>query len=153
MLRATTGYNGATVELRLLAERAELVAAAGDCEANINGVGEFAATLRLEIAAPAIGGDKARRLTTDYPLVITPTFAPALARAKFLAEIASGDRKWLGGDSDDWGRRRRSESLRLDADFGHCFGNGGQRQFDFGRRERNGGQAVADLQCLAVAGD
>ena len=102
VLRAETNYNSVTVELRLLAEEAALIAAAGDCEANIESmVDEFAATLRLEIAAPAIGGDKARRLTTDYPLAIAPMFASD-AIAKFLAEIASGDRQWLGGDSDDW---------------------------------------------------
>ena len=102
VLRAETNYNGVTVELRLLAEEAALIAAAGDCEANIESVvDEFAATLRLEIAAPAIGGDRARRLTTDYPLAIAPMFASE-AIAVFLAEIASGDRKWLGGDSDDW---------------------------------------------------
>ena len=102
VLRAETNYNSVTVELRLLAEEAALIAAAGDCEANIASmVDEFAATLRLEIAAPAIGDDKARRLTTDYPLSIAPMFASD-AIAKFLAEIASGDRQWLGGDSDDW---------------------------------------------------
>ena len=102
VLRAATGYNGATAELRLLAENAELVAAEGDCEANINGAGEFAATLRLEIAAPAIGGDRARRLTTDYPLVIALPVASE-SEATFLAEIASGERQWLGGGDDDWG--------------------------------------------------
>ena len=104
VLRAETNYNGVTVELRLLAEEAALIAAAGDCEANIESVvDEFAATLRLEISAPAIDGDPARGLTTDYALRIVSGLL-AEARAKFLAEIASGDRKWLGGDSDDWDR-------------------------------------------------
>ena len=104
VLRAETNYNGVTMELRLLAEEAALIAAAGDCEANIESVvDEFAATLRLEIAAPAIGGDRARRLTTDYPLAVAPSFESP-ARAVFLAEIASGERRWLGGDSDDWDR-------------------------------------------------
>ena len=104
VLRAETNYNGVTMELRLLAEEAALIAAADDCEATIESVAdEFAATLRLEIAAAAIGGDRARRLTTDYPLAIAPMLEPD-ALAVFLAEIASGKRKWLGGDSDDWDR-------------------------------------------------
>ena len=104
VLRAETNYNSVTVELRLLAEEAALIAAEDDCEANIESVvDEFAATLRLEISAPAIDGDPARGLTTDYALRIVSGLL-AEARAKFLAEIASGDRKWLGGDSDDWDR-------------------------------------------------
>ena len=101
VLRAETNYNGVTVELRLLAEEAAL-AAAGDCEVNIiNAANEFFATLRLEIFAPAIDGDPARSLTTDYALRVASDIS-ALARAAFLAEIASGVRRWLGGDSDDW---------------------------------------------------
>ena len=83
VLRATTNYNGVTVDLRLLTGGDEkFVKAATDektenCEVGIQSDAvEFAATLRLEISAPAIGDDPAhaaRSLTTDYALRITLT--------------------------------------------------------------------------------
>ena len=103
-LRAETNYNRVTAKLILMTSGDEAFVAAGGCSARIvNSTGEFAATLRLEISAPATLDDPARSLTTDYALRIAPDLS-GQARAKFLAEIASGDREWLGGDSDDWDR-------------------------------------------------
>ena len=103
-LRAETNYNRVTAKLILMTSGDEAFVAAGGCSARIaNSTAEFAATLRLEISAPATLDDPARSLTTDYALRIAPDLS-GQARAKFLAEIASGDREWLGGDSDDWDR-------------------------------------------------
>ena len=97
VLRATTNYNGVTVDLRLLTGGDEkFVKAATDektenCEVGIQSDAvEFAATLRLEISAPAIGDDPAhaaRSLTTDYALRITLTES-TLPRADPLMIVA-----------------------------------------------------------------
>ena len=97
VLRATTNYNGVTVVLRLLTGGDEkFVKAATDektenCEVGIQSDAvEFAATLRLEISAPAIGDDPAhaaRSLTTDYALRITLTES-TLPRADPLMIVA-----------------------------------------------------------------
>ena len=93
----TTNYNGVTVDLRLLTGGDEkFVKAATDektenCEVGIQSDAvEFAATLRLEISAPAIGDDPAhaaRSLTTDYALRITLTES-TLPRADPLMIVA-----------------------------------------------------------------
>ena len=79
-MRAATNYNGVTIDLRLLTGGDEkFVKAATDektenCEVGIqSGAVEFAATLRLEISAPATLTYDARTLTTDYALQITLT--------------------------------------------------------------------------------
>ena len=80
VLRAQTNYNGTEVEMRLRANnRDDWLAYIDDCDARITGVGRdiVAATLRLEISAPATvidseRTDRARRLTIDYPLTIAP---------------------------------------------------------------------------------
>ena len=77
VLRAQTNYNGVMVDLRLLTGGDEKFVAATaekteNCEVAIqSGAIEFAATLRLEISAPATAGYSARSLTTDYALQIT----------------------------------------------------------------------------------
>ena len=65
-LRASTGYNNTTVEMRILTAKAgvALVASTG-CEAIVEGSGSFVATVRLEFSAPATAGYAARRLTVD----------------------------------------------------------------------------------------
>ena len=77
VLRARTNYNGVTVELSLLTvtggDQKFALAATDKCEVGIaNAPNEFAATLRLEISAPATAGYRARTLTTDYALRIAP---------------------------------------------------------------------------------
>ena len=107
VLRAQTNYNDITVELSLLTDGDQsFVAASNNCEVEFaNAAEEFAATLRLEISAPAIGADAARSLTTDYALRIAPDL-PADALAKFVAEIEEGDFDWFGdrgtANSLDW---------------------------------------------------
>ena len=107
VLRAQTNYNDITVELSLLTGGDQsFVAASNNCEVEFaNAAEEFAATLRLEISAPAIGADAARSLTTDYALRIAPDL-PADALAKFVAEIEEGDFDWFGdrgtANSLDW---------------------------------------------------
>ena len=107
VLRAQTNYNDITVELSLLTDGGQsFVAASNNCEVEFaNAAEEFAATLRLEISAPAIGADAARSLTTDYALRIAPDL-PADALAKFVAEIEEGDFDWFGdrgtASSLDW---------------------------------------------------
>ena len=104
VLRAETNYNNVTVEMSLLADGGERFIAASDCEVAFENMsGEFAATLRLEISAPAIGDDEARVLTTDYALRIAPDSLAAAraARAEFLAAIAAGDFNWFT-NTIDW---------------------------------------------------
>ena len=65
---------------------------------------EFAATLRLEISAPAIGDDPARSLTTDYALRIAPVDPLVVARKardEFVEKIAEGDFNWFA-NTVDW---------------------------------------------------
>ena len=161
VLRAKTNYNGVTVDLSLLTDATGVsFIAADDCDVEIGGAtGEFAATLRLEISAPATPDDRARGLTTEFALRIAPDPAAA-ARTKFVREIEAGDFNWFstggivgGRNFSRLGRRRRCESLRLDSDFGRHQRGDDRGHFDFGRRGRHGGQAVADLQCVAVASD
>ena len=101
-LRAITGYNNTTVEMRILAPNVTLVAATG-CEANVRGtLGEIAATVRLEFSAPATAGYAARRLTVDALRNFILPESPADARAVFLDEIASGAMRWQDLDPYDW---------------------------------------------------
>ena len=101
-LRAITGYNNTTVEMRILAPNVTLVAATG-CEANVRGtLGEIAATVRLEFSAPATAGYAARRLTVDVLRNFILPESPADARAVFLDEIASGAIRWRDLDPYDW---------------------------------------------------
>ena len=101
-LRAITGYNNTTVEMRILAPNVTLVAATG-CEANVRGtLGEIAATVRLEFSAPATAGYAARRLTVDVLRNFILPESPADARAVFLDEIASGAMRWRDLDPYDW---------------------------------------------------
>ena len=84
MLRAQTNYNGVTVELSLLTDGTQALAAIDmtateNCEIGFTNAGsEFGATLRLEISAPATAidstrTDPARILTVDYVLRIAPS--------------------------------------------------------------------------------
>ena len=60
--------------------------------------------MRLEISAPAIDGDPARSLTTDYALRIAPVdplVAAQKARAAFVEKIAAGDFNWFA-NTVDW---------------------------------------------------
>ena len=80
VLRAQTNYNGVTVELSMLTSEGANLSISADptaCEAIIEKADkEFAATLRLEISAPAASDDDpARTLTTDYALRIAPPAA------------------------------------------------------------------------------
>ena len=101
-LRAITGYNNTTVEMRILAPNVTLVASTG-CEANVRGtLGEIAATVRLEFSAPATAGYAARRLTVDVLRNFILPESPADARAVFLDEIASGAMRWRDLDPYDW---------------------------------------------------
>ena len=113
-LLAQTNYNGVTVKLNLITSgtQALVSVAATDthCEVGFaNAEDEFAATLRVEISAPATAGFDARSLTTDYALRIAPERLAA-AREMFVAEIARGDFNWFsnddskkfGGTSLDW---------------------------------------------------
>ena len=101
VLRARTKYNGVTVELSLLTvtggDQKFASAATDKCEVRIaNAPNEFAATLRLEISAPATAGYLARTLTTDYalhiaplpPLVIAAPEAPIMLAADASAGVA-----------------------------------------------------------------
>ena len=72
-------------------------AATDNCEVGIaNAPNEFAATLRLEISAPATAGYRARTLTTDYalhiaplpPLMIAAPEAPIMLAADASAGVA-----------------------------------------------------------------
>ena len=101
-MRAITGYNNTTVEMRILAPNVILVAATG-CKANVRGtLGEIAATVRLEFSAPATAGYAARRLTVDVLRNFILPESPADARAVFLDEIASGAMRWRDLDPYDW---------------------------------------------------
>ena len=119
VLRAQTNYNGVTVELSLLTDGSQnLVEIAPENTANCeigfeNADDEFAATLRVEISAPATAGFDARSLTTDYALRIAPDLSAILQEAldNFVAEIARGDFDWfsaggivaaVGGSPLDW---------------------------------------------------
>ena len=75
VLRAQTNYNDTVVEMRLLTAGGErLTHVAGSCDTRIEGITDvFTATLRLEISAPASGGNEARRLTVDYTAEIAPS--------------------------------------------------------------------------------
>ena len=75
VLRAQTNYNDTVVEMRLLTAGGErLTHVAGSCDTRIGGITDvFTATLRLEISAPASGGNEARRLTVDYTADIAPS--------------------------------------------------------------------------------
>ena len=110
VFRAETNYNSVTVDMRLLTRgnekfiEAETPEEAANCEARIESrAGEFAAILRLEISAPAIGEDDAaqaaRGLTVDYPVRITLTESTLDPVAAFIDEVESGDIDWFGDDS------------------------------------------------------
>ena len=114
VFRAETNYNSVTVDMRLLTRgnekfiEAETPEEAANCEVRIESRAvEFAAILRLEISAPAIGEDNpaqaARGLTVDYALQISlteSTIDPVEeAPAAFIDEIESGDIDWFGDDS------------------------------------------------------
>ena len=78
VLRAETNYNRTTVEMRLLTEDGVRLAYAGGCDTSLAFEGApdvFVAILQLEISAPALGGDAARRLTTNYLSFIAPSLA------------------------------------------------------------------------------
>ena len=115
-LLAQTNYNDITTKLILITDgtQALVSVAATDthCEVGFaNAEDEFAATLRVEISAPAIGDDPAhtaRSLTTDYALSIAPERLAA-AREMFVAEIARADFNWFSnsliigsGTTLDW---------------------------------------------------
>ena len=108
-LRAQTNYNGVMVKLTMMTGGPEAFAARSGCEVGFQNVtGEFAATLRLEISAPAIGDDLARSLTTDYALRITMDSDTA-ARDEFVRMIEAGGFDWFaasltvaGGNPGDW---------------------------------------------------
>ena len=99
VLRAQTNYNGITINLSLLTDGNGSFASANGCDIDIgNPTGEFAATLRLEIFAPARGGDSARSLTTDYALRIVSAAAARAARAEFVARIEADGFDWFSPD-------------------------------------------------------
>ena len=99
VLRAQTNYNGITINLSLLTDGNGSFASANGCDIDIgNPTGEFAATLRLEIFAPARGGDPARSLTTDYALRIVSAAAARAARAEFVARIEADGFDWFSPD-------------------------------------------------------
>ena len=113
-LLAQTNYNGVTVKLNLITSGTQALVSVPrtntHCEVGFaNAEDEFAATLRVEISAPATAGFDARSLTTDYALRIAPERLAA-AREMFVAEIARGDFNWFsnddskkfGGTSLDW---------------------------------------------------
>ena len=110
VLGAQTNYNGVSVKLSLMTSESGVFIDSTDknCEVVVKGANdeydEFAATLRLEISAPAIGGDPARSLTTDYALRIAPVdplIAMRAARAAFVEKIAAGDFNWFA-NTIDW---------------------------------------------------
>ena len=118
VLRAQTNYNGITIELSLLASDESFVAGSNDCEVEFEGAtGAFAATLRLEISAPATADDAARVLTTDYALNITPDVA-GLALKEFVREIEAVGFNWFGA--------RAGTSNPLDWD-----GDGVENRYDY----------------------
>ena len=115
-LLAQTNYNDITTKLILITDGTQALVSVDrtntHCEVGFaNAEDEFAATLRVEISAPAIGDDPAhtaRSLTTDYALRIAPERLAA-AREIFVAEIARGDFNWFstsgivaGTSSLDW---------------------------------------------------
>ena len=109
VLQAETNYNNVAIEMTLLADGGEKLIAASDCEVAFEDAtnGEFAATLRLIISAPAIGDDETRILTKDYPLHIDPDPTPdplaaaRAARSEFMAALAAGDFNWFT-NTIDW---------------------------------------------------
>ena len=111
VLGAQTNYNGVSVKLSLMTSESGVFIDSTDknCEVVIKGANdeydEFAATLRLEISAPAIGDDPARSLTTDYALRIAPVdplvAMAQKARAAFVEKIAAGDFNWFA-NTIDW---------------------------------------------------
>ena len=110
-MRAATNYNGVIISLRLLTDAGGSFASANGCDIDIaNPTGDFAATLRLEIFAPATGGDSARGLTVDYDLRIVSPAAARDARDAFVERIEAGDFDWYStdlisapdGTFDDW---------------------------------------------------
>ena len=101
-LLAQTNYNGVTVKLNLITSGTQALVSVPrtntHCEVGFaNAEDEFAATLRVEISAPATAGFDARSLTTDYALRIAPERLAA-AREMFVAEIARGDFNWFSND-------------------------------------------------------
>ena len=101
VLRAETNYNGVMIELSLLADGNKVFILANGCDVKIRSArNDFDATLRLEISAPAIDGDPARRLTTDYALRVAAHSAEAAqaerdALDKFVRRIAEDDFSWF----------------------------------------------------------
>ena len=97
-LRASTGYNNTTVEMRILAPAGVALVASTGCEANVEGgSGSFVATVRLEFSAPATAGYAARRLTVDAlrtfvlsgPLeIVVPEPQPRVVAANASAGVA-----------------------------------------------------------------
>ena len=108
-LRAQTNYNGVMVKLTMMTGGDESFVKREGCEVGFENVtGEFAAVLRLEISAPAIGDDLARSLTTDYALRITLD-SDTGARDEFVRMIEAGDFDWFaasltiaGGTPGNW---------------------------------------------------
>ena len=113
-LRAQTNYNGVMVKLTMMTGGDERFAARSGCEVGFQNVtGEFAATLRVEISAPAMvidstRTDLARSLTTDYALRITMD-ANTAARDEFVRKIEEDNFDWFaasltvaGGTPGNW---------------------------------------------------
>ena len=113
-LRAQTNYNGVMVKLTMMTSGDESFVKREGCEVGFENVtGEFAATLRVEISAPATvidstRTDLARSLTTDYALRIALD-SDTGARDEFVRMIEAGDFDWFaaglavaGGNPGDW---------------------------------------------------
>ena len=172
VVRAQTNYNGVEIAFRLLTDGDQrfVAAADNDCEVAFeNATGRFEATLRLEISAPAIpdpdsstpsiDNDPARVLVTDYALVIAPDPNVA-ARAILVREAAASgwfsDNLTVGasGTATDW------DGDGIDNPYDWTPTSVAIDGMTIGvnltlerRAGRDGGRSVADLQCVAVAGD
>ena len=157
VLRAATNYNGVTVDLSLLNDGPEVFAAIDTtqthCQIGFQNVndGFFDATLRLEISAPATAGYESAQF--DERLRFAHRVASGAGprrQNQFVADIAATGRYRLVFDCRNCrrrdfhrlGRRRRCESLRLDADFGRHRRRDGRSQFDFARRRSSDGSAA-----------
>ena len=92
VFRAETNYNGVTIDLSFLTadgNKRFIQARTANCEVGIRSEAEqFAATLRLEISAPAIGVYAARAMTTEFALQITLADSTAPTNPLRIVELS-----------------------------------------------------------------
>ena len=92
VFRAETNYNGVTIDLSFLTadgNKRFVTARTANCEVGIRSEAEqFAATLRLEISAPAIGVYAARAMTTEFALQITLADSTAPTNPLRIVELS-----------------------------------------------------------------